>query len=509
LGRQGLELPPFYGVARLFAVYEAANYKTLGSAYDSSRGFVAGKATNLLRQNFDGPTFWVEIDDDGDSTFILNSAVLDLSRSPNAISSFATGKYVLEASIFGFDRGSFDLSKEFRLVLAQGSTSSPIGRLQAVDPIRQNNVNAIIAGPTSVLPGPAFNSDQVVINYSRTPYQGDPWGSQTSYIDLAYTPGPLSSATAYQIDSTELTGNALTRPNQKVLEVLASVGFATTLGTGRYSGATQDPAFAGPVPTDFRDVAFEDPAVYPPTSGVAPRPNLLPGNFVTQDAVDIGTHYLGCTERLPMGALFRDKDFRGNLFHSGEGTIAPFVYFDSKAPGVPASLAMSKTIEQSEILLDTASTAIGAPGDAIVQVDGEQGNYSLLVNFRTTRGGSAFTANGGYPGGEVSATHPAIQAESGHTNVLEGRAYLVRNAVTNVGATEVSAGGELMLLVVTSVQALKDTDPHPGIILIGTNGSNEGYAAADLYRIEGHPLVSDNVRMVIDPSTIPLSGRVT
>jgi acyl-CoA synthetase (NDP forming) len=105
-------------------------------------------------------------------------------------------------------------------------------------------------------------------------------------------------------------------------------------------------------------------------------------------------------------------------------------------------------------------------------------------------------------------TQPDVRAEASHTNVLEGRAFLVRNAVTNVGATEVSAGGELMLLVVTQVQQLRDTNPHPGSIAIGTNGTGEGYTAADLYRIDGHPLVSDNVRMIIDPSTIPLSKRV-
>jgi hypothetical protein len=509
LGRTGLELPPFYGVARLFAVYEANDYKVNGSAYDATtRNPTGGGAKNLLRQNMDpadGPVMWVEIDDDGDSTFILNSKAIDLTRSTvNPIASFASGNYVIEASIFGFDRGSFDITKEFRLVLTR-PTSPTLMRNQAADTIvRANNLGVVITGPTGVVPGPATNSDQIVVNYSRTPYQGDAWGSQTNYIDIPYEPGPLLSGTAFQITSTSLNQSALTRPNQKVLEVLASVGFATTLGTGRYAGDV-DPTQQ----LDLRDVGYEDPTAYPPVSGVAPRPKTLPGNFATADANEIGTEYLGCTERLPMGALFRDKDFRGNLLGSGEGSRAPLIFLNGNGIGIAGNLAVTKSIEQNELLLDTSTTASGAPGDAIVHVDGEQGNYALLVNFRTNRGGSAFTANGAHPGGEVGCVQPSVQAAAGHTNVVEGRAYLVRNAVTNVGSTEVSAGGELMMLIITTVQMLKDTSAHSGSVFIGTNGSNEGYAAADLYRIEGHPLVNDNIRMIIDPNSIPLSNRVT
>lgn len=522
LARQGLELPPFYGVARLFAVYEANDYKNNGSAYDATtRQPTGGGATNLLRQNMDpndGPIMWVEIDSDGDSTFILNAKAIDLSRSPTPIAAFASGNYVIEASIFGFDRGSFDLNREFRLVLTR-PLSPTLMRNQAADTVtRANNIGVAITGPTSVLPGPATNSDQIVINYSRTPYQGDPWGSQTNYIDIPYAAGPLQSGTAYLIVSQGLDENNLTRPNQKVVEVLASTGFATTLGTGRLSGDVSNPP--GPLPPgppppppppnplDPRDVGYEDPTVYPPASSISPRPVTLTGNFVSTDAAEIGTEYLGCTERLPLGALFRDKDFRGNLFGSGEGTRTPLIIFGGNGIGPAGSLSVTKTYEQSEFFLDTSSAASGAPGDAIVHVDGEQGNYSLLVNYRTNRGGSVFTANGAHPGGEVASGLPGIQAAASHTNVLEGRAYLVRNAVTNVGATEVSAGGELMMLVVTNVRQLKDLDPHDGIVLIGTNGTGEGYAAADLYRIEGHPLVCDNVRLIIDPATIPLSRRV-
>jgi hypothetical protein len=86
------------------------------------------------------------------------------------------------------------------------------------------------------------------------------------------------------------------------------------------------------------------------------------------------------------------------------------------------------------------------------------------------------------------------------------RAYLVRNAVTNVGATEVSAGSELMLLIQTTA-AVPGSTPSPWNTVIGTNGTGEGFSAADLYHIEGKPLTSDFRRVVIDPSAIPLTLR--
>lgn len=500
LGRQGLELPPFYGVSRIFGVYEAADYILNDSPFTIDREpGGTGTATNLLRQAMqpaDGPTLWVEIDEDGDSTFILNANAIDITKSPNAIANFAAGTYVIEAAVFGFDRGSFDLNGEFRLVLTRPNNANAWVPPSPVT--RSLNTNITIEAPTCVLPGPAQQSDQILINYSRTPYQGDAWGSQTTYTDIPYAPGPLTSGTAFTIASTRLDVDDLTRPNQKVLEVLASTSFSTSLGTGRYSADAEDS------PLDFKDVGYEDPTVYPPTSGVDPRPRVLAGNFDPFDIANIGTEYLGCTERLPLGALFRDKDFRGQVFSQ---LPAPLVFSEVVGNGPAPGLAMAKSIEQDEIPLDTASSGVGSPGDILVHVDGEQGNYSLLTNYRVTRGGSVFTANGSHPGGSLTMQNQAMYAMTDHVNALHGRAMLVRNTVTNVGLTEVSAGDELMLLIVTTVHKSPTAAPSntPSVLRIGTSGAGEGYSAADLYRIEGHPLVRNNVRVNIDPSSIVLS----
>lgn len=498
LGREGLELPPFYGIARLFGVFEGQDFAdNPGQAFDSTtRASTGTGAVNLLRQDMgpnDGPVFWIEIDADGDSTFVLNANALDLSKSPNPIASFADGHYVIEASLFGFDRGSFDLNQEFRLVLTRSAGADDRSWVPANPASRPDNVLSTIAGPTGVLPGPATGSDQVVINYSRTPYQGDAWGSQTSNIDIPHQAGPLQSGTAFQLVDIRLDEDNLTRPDEKPLEVLASQAFITTLGTGRLSGDVVESA-----PLDIRNVGFEDPTVYPPTSAIDPRPVTLPDSFDATNSLETPTEYLGATERLPLGALFRDKDFRGDFLFQ--------VYFvdDVRQIGPASSLAVNKSLEQDEVTLDTSTPGLGAPGDVLTHVDGEQGNYSLDVNFRTNRGGSLFVANGGHPGGEVYySLGPTAPAD--HSNVIVGRAYLVRNVPTDVGANEVSAGSELMMLIVTTVHQV--VGQLIAAIEVGTNGVGEGYSAADLYRIEGHPLVRDNVKVTIDPSTLALSKR--
>lgn len=493
LGRQGIELPPFYGFARIWAVYEASDYKANGSAFNpSTREPTGAGAKNLLRNNFTGPTFFIEIDDDGDSTFILNADVLDLTKSPVPIPSFASKHYVIEASVFGFDRGSFDLEQPFRLVLSRDRTAANTG-------VRSTNEDVAIFGPVSLLPGPMTASDTALVNYSRTPYGGDPWGSQTNYLDLGYSPGPLQTPTAYQIASSQLDEAALTRPNQKPLEVLASVAFSMSAGTGRLSGDVVPPNVY-----DFRNVGYEDRTVYPPTSGVAPRPKVLMGALNDDRTFEANPEYVGATERLPIGALWKDKDFRGYSFDPM--TLSPLIYTNQTGVGtVGASLAKTKLLEQDEINLLPATQMAGLAGDVIVHVDGETGNYASLTNFRTNRGGSAFAGGGDRPGGEIFAEHTGIETPN---RVMFGRAYLVRNSVTTVGANEASAGDELMMLVITTAHKGRSDGRERGFTLIGTNGTAEGYAAADLYRIEGHPIISNHIKYEVDPATIQLSNKL-
>jgi len=471
LGRKGLELPPQYGIARLYAVYEALDF---------DNPVTPGQPVNLLKQTFDGDTFWIETNS-GEETFILNAECIDISRSPNPIVDFASGQYVIEAVIFGFTAGSWDRGgSPFGLLLRTGHA----------DPVDM---------PTLVIPAPLPDNDEAAINYSRTPYMGDAWASQTTQTDLPYLPGPIASSVAYQLATTELDETALSRPNEKVLEVLSSVSFYTTLGTGRLSGD-----FEGT--NVLTNVCFEDAANYPPGSPTDDRPTLLVG-ALHDETFSLGTEYLGCTTRLPMGALFRDKDFRGNL--PGGGSVQrPLVIVDDHSPGTfAAGIQAGKTYEQNELPVSTSSVAAGHGGEVVVHVDGETGNYGLLTNYRTTRGGSAFVASGPHPGGELGNAFAVAGPSPSWAGVLTGTAYLVRNTPTNIGATEVSAGSELMMLVVTTAQRRGPSGAEMRTI-IGTSGSWEGYSAADLYRLDGHPLVNDHVRLDLDPGEVALSRKI-
>ena len=509
LNRKGLEFPPFYGIARLMGVYQASDYAANLSPFgDNREPSNASVTVNLLRQAMgpdDGPVLWIETDDDGDSTFILNANAIDISRAPTPIAKFEDGTYVVDAVVFGFDRGTFDLNRECRLVLTRPGDSSAGSRFgwTKVDGTvsfsdRADNVNQPVAGLAAVLPGPASPADQVVINYSRTVYQGDPWGSQTGYMDLAYSPGPISSEHAYQVARISANDPAEpSRPNQKVLEILASTTFTTDLGTGRFSGDTTETAF------DFRNVAYEDqsPAVFPPATSGASRPRSLPSAFVAADVVTVNPEYLGCTEQLPLGALFRDKDFRGQAFGS---VLSTLIYSDTVGIGSSFGAFADRATEVYAVPIGSASISAASPGDLLVHVDGEQNttNYALLTNYRTFRGGSVFVASGVNPGGILSLRTQSALAKSDRVNVLHGCAMLVRNAATNLGVSEVSAGDELMLLIVTTGQCAPGQ--APGLIQIGTNGVGEGYSAAELYRIEGHPLIRNHTRLLLDPSSIVL-----
>lgn len=487
LGRKGLELPPFYIFARLFAVYEAADYKANGSAFNPTTREpdpTPGSAVNLLRQTFDGPTFWIESDADGDPTCILNAEALDLTRSPNAISAFGSGDYVIEASIFGADRGCFDLNQDARIVLTRGRSEGL-------------TANTVVTNPQFILPGAPELGDELAINYSRSPYQGDCWNSQNLSTDTGYKPGALSTSVRYQLMTTQLNYEALARPNQKPLEILAATGFLTTLGTGRFSGEV--PTFG----VDTRSVGFEPWTI--PASSIAPRPALNSSALEPAERVlTVGTELLGATCHLPLGALFLDKDFRGNAIGGPTGDLRQMSVGDYS----PATQAGSVAPNNQEYYTAPVHCAsIATDSGVVVHVDGNGDSYNVLTTYRTNRGGSAFTASG-LAGGDVGGMLPDSKSSQTSGGILSGIAYLVRNVPTSIGANEVSAGSEVLLLIVTTARAQSSAGTSNSV-QINTSGSGEGYSAADLYRCMGHPLTNDPARTTVDPSNIVLARKST
>lgn len=215
------------------------------------------------------------------------------------------------------------------------------------------------------------------------------------------------------------------------------------------------------------------------------------------------SRYNGCIERLPLGALYRDKDFRAIFF---AGTPGHTIKGGPESVGFFAGFGQTKL--EAKSLVNFANSTV-EPGSIVVHVDGSPATSGLPVtNFRTNRGGSGFMAGGDTPGGIFSVGYVGqAYPVNPNTNVLSGVACLVRSYPVSQGTQELSGGGELMLLVATQYQeqVYGATSPRPLVVGFSTNGTGEGDAAMDFYRIEGHPLVRDNVQLDTDPSTIPVA----
>jgi len=486
LNRQGLELPPFYGVSRLFAVYSANDYKLNSSAFNPTTRQPkppGAQATNLLRQNYAGPVLFITRDQDGDSTFVLNADAIDIKKGPDVIASFGAGNYVIETSIFGFDRGCFDLTQDARIVLtrdrSEGLTS-----------------NSTITSPQFILPGAPELGDQLSVVYSRSPYQGDPFNSQYAATDTGYKPGALSTASRYQLLTTVLDYPNLTKPNPKTLEIVCSLGFVTTLGTGRFSGNV-------PVTNnDTRSISYE-PWTIPATSGDA-RPTLTPVALAaTERTISLGTELSGATCHLPLGSLFLDKDFRGNAIGGPTGDLRQLAIGDYSPGFQGTSLAPVDNPEYD--MAPVHGSSVASDQGVVVHTDGNSDSYNVLLNYRTCRGGAAFTAHE-LSGGDVGALLPDSKAATTSGGVLSGIAMLVRNVPTNIGANEVSAGQELMMLVCTTARP-QGSSGTVNAVQVSTSGTGEGYSAADLYRLSGHPLANDPARPTLDPLAIRLARK--
>lgn len=482
LGRRGLELPPFYAISRLFGIYSAQDYKDRGSPFNpATREGDASGATNLLRQNYDGPVMWVELDVDGDPTIILNADIIDISKSPDNLTSFETSDFVVEASIVGVDRGFFDLASDARLVLTR------------------NRVEGLASGtsvswPQLILPSAPEVGDQIVVTYSRYAYQGDPLNSQLLASDTGAKYGTMPTAIRHQLMTTSLTYDSLSRPNQKPLEILASIGFVTTLGTGRFSGNI------GFSPVDARNIGYEPWTI--PTTSIDPRPALNQGALnSTEKAIPLGSEFVGLTCHLPLGSLFRDKDFRGNALGGSAGDNRQLA-LGNYAPGIQSGGVATSA---SDFAYSPVTASIGTSSGVVVHVDGNGNSYNVLTNFRTNRGGSVFTASG-FVGGDFGAMLPSSQAALTSGGILSGVALLVRNAPINIGAQEVSAGQEVFMLVVTTARP-QGASGTTNAVQCSTSGSGEGYSAADMYRLPGHPLTNDAARTTIDPASVVLTRK--
>ena len=248
-GLRGIELTPFMGIARLYGVYDRRNYIAKGgSTFDGDRITIASDpATNLLRTDASKQTLFIRqggaSDVTGsadDHTYVIPSNAIDISRSPNYVSgeNFEDLDYVVECVVFGFARGFINKNHH---ILARRNAGNGV----AVTVPATTADKWLLPNTGMCIPSPAPKGDIGYTLYDRTVYQGDPYmtrsGATRTISDYEHRYGEVSKDNALllnePIQQTDVNGNLqVLRPNLRELQILASMDFYTTLGTGKIGG---------------------------------------------------------------------------------------------------------------------------------------------------------------------------------------------------------------------------------------------------------------------------------
>lgn len=245
-GLRGIELPPFLGIARLYGVYDLREFSGQG-AWNPDRvtpSTVAGRPKNLLRVDQTKQTLYIvkgggqDVTGDADDhTYVIPEDVIDIRLSGAYVSGdlFENMEFVVECVVFGFGRGWINKNN---YVLARRSLPDGLNPLGVTPEAGQ--VSAILNLPLPY-------GEQLYTVLSRTVYQGDPYmtrdGATKVVSDYAFRLGQIPQASAWELskaiqqyDSSAGYAQVPEIPNARSLEVLASIDFWTTLGTGKIGG---------------------------------------------------------------------------------------------------------------------------------------------------------------------------------------------------------------------------------------------------------------------------------
>lgn len=522
---KGIKFPPFLAPARITGVYVRQSTAVIpaSSPFDTDRNFVGGVGTdvNLLRDNFDGATVLLEADQHGDLYFVLAADALDLSKVPGT--TFDAADFIVECTLFGYDRGFLQTNGRLCVAKNTGGGSRDVPEDQFLDSI--DGVGIIAPAPLAV----DASNNELTAYYSRAPYQGDVFGTQSAYSDDSYRLGPMSATEAQAVRANPLGPvSTLSLPNRAGYEVLSAVSFMTTLGTGRLSGPTPIPLLtkteAPGNPLDvtgsivdverkfsLNRVGYEDWASvkFPVAeASLAVRPTVLPGALSEVYDNDVHQEFAGCVSQLPLGAYFRDKDFVGKTAYQtrsasnvGAIPLGSLAFVGYQASMIQGAAGQS-TWEGTEFVCGNNSGTAGVGSEALIRVDGTPSTTSTTV-FKTTRGGAAYSATSPWPGGVLSSRFPRARPNAERGSVLLATAYLVRSQPESVGGLELHPGSELQMIVVTHAlpSYFRDTD-----IVHSASGMNEGYTAVDRFRLGGRPMEKrrGDVDTTIVPSDKPL-----
>lgn len=286
-GLRGIQLPPYQGIARLYGVYDRRDFDAKGGRTFKANRYEAetDPAPNLLREDADQQTLFILQDGakdrtgvEGDHTYIIPENVLDLTRSAffdPATDDFGDSdvQFVVECAVFGFAQGWIDQNNYVmvREHSGAGATNTDASDLE-------------LEGIHQCIPCPANWHHQFYTAYDRTVYQGDPFMSREGDVkttsDYEQRYGQLAISAQYAvrtpIQQFDDAGDYIPEtPNARAFEVLASMDFYTTQGTGKVGGLLY--------PGTLLDVGFTEnnahSALRQPVSGTAPDWRILPRAF--------------------------------------------------------------------------------------------------------------------------------------------------------------------------------------------------------------------------------------
>jgi hypothetical protein len=501
-GVRGIEIPAHYGVARLFAVYTQDDFYSVSPGVSNFADTVATPfrtdggvgRTNLLRT--DGERRSLIITEN--NTFVIPEDVIDQSGLSASLEDTA---FVLEFASFFFDDWTQDHMRVHRL-----ATADPVGQ----------NFQLFVHGP-------ALAGDQVFVVSTRTPYQGGIFGtmpistSNTSSVELRdYVPKRDTENPAQILElNTPFESPELARiSNPGVVEIVATLPFATTQGTGIIAG----PVVAG----SYTDVGHLSLQNFPFQAITDEARRVRARAHVTRDDVPEATRRSGdllggLTERLPLGLLVSDYQFMGEMLGAqGARTWGPAVGADL-ASDTRQDQKLSKAWSNGVMLCSDGTSAGSAA------FTGYDPNFNL---YRTQRGGVCATISGINPGGAVLYTGGRLTKDTSyvatqpheraiHGAALLGVACLVRTTPQSVTDAEIGVnyGETLQLVVMTGLTPGKDLDLTTGsltkefidlVLEMHPTGLGEGRCAADRYHLQGRPLVRGG-KTLPSASDVPLA----
>lgn len=249
-GMKGVELPPYLGIARLYGVYERANFvakmtgnSNVGAFLNSDRITpIINPPTNLLREDATKQTLFIRqgganyfTGQDDSHTYVVPDSAIDITRIPGFIAgqTFDDFDYVVECVVFGYGEGFINKNNWVlaRFHAGNGSTVTTATNKE------------LAGGVKMILPfAPPSGSTPYEV-YERTVYQGNPFQTTSTGVlqpsDYSARYGQIPQSSAHYV-GTPINQSVIQTPNPRAVEVLATMDFYTTLGTGKIGGQMYD-----------------------------------------------------------------------------------------------------------------------------------------------------------------------------------------------------------------------------------------------------------------------------